>query len=718
MLSSLISSIAFFLIAVSAHGGGGEYVHYGGGIPVYACNLQINREVSFCPKPFNYSCLCTNENALATYAGCLAYKNRISEAALHQMGEFCENGNVELEHDWIDSALERFNKYAKSAREIEGFNRSIPINVPFILNETSMNRFNDAYSIFLGNYDDSLFYGTSTLMYWLLIIVIGAITNWTKFLFPGFTKKLTNPVINFWRKHVSMPAAFGRKKSEEQGFWKIFDWLLPSRFESIVIFLFYVFVVVIHCINITAIDQDPVFLTKYDAELRYVSDRTGIVATIMMPLTILFAGRNNFLQWISGYNYTAFMAYHRHTARIMFVLVVIHAVGFSILLGERYAADMKEEYLIWGTVATVAGGIILVQAMLFFRRRWYEIFLLIHIAMAVLWVVGTWIHVEELGYIWFVYPSVAVWALDRAVRIGRLVAFGFPTSDVILLADETIKVVVPKPSYWKSIPGGHAFIHFLKPTYFWQSHPFTFTESVEEKNNIVLYVKVKGGITHSLYQLLTKAPGKAIKMKVAIEGPYGEPTAARTADTAVFVAGGNGIPGIYSEVLDIALRAGQNSNKVLKLVWVVREYRSLFWFYEQLVSLKNVNIETTIYVTKPNNLVCVEEFRSRFASSDISSEDTSEKNSSREKLDTCDDQEKERILELVKSELSHIQFKEGRPNIEELVRDEVNHSAGSIGFVTCGHPIMVDELRYYCAQNISNPNKNRVDFYEQLQVWA
>ncbi|KAG7662765.1 uncharacterized protein J8A68_003688, partial [[Candida] subhashii] len=119
-----------------------------------------------------------------------------------------------------------------------------------------------------------------------------------------------------------------------------------------------------------------------------------------------------------------------------------------------------------------------------------------------------------------------------------------------------------------------------------------------------------------------------------------------------------------------------------------------------------------------NNLICLEEFSSRFVGSDISSSEISDKDSSREKVETLDDHEKSRLVELIKRELSHIEFKEGRPNIEELVREEVNNSAGSIGFVTCGHPVMVDELRYYCAQNISNPNKNRVDFYEQLQVWA
>ena len=234
----------------------------------------------------------------------------------------------------------------------------------------------------------------------------------------------------------------------------------------------------------------------------------------------------------------------------------------------------------------------------FFRRRWYEIFLFIHIVLAALWVAGAWIHVEELGYIWFVYPTVAVWCFDRAVRIGRLIVFGFPKAQVTLMANETLKVVIPKPRHWKSVPGGHAFIHFIRPTCFWQNHPFTFVESPDGKS-ILVYCKVKGGITHSLYRYLSNNPGQTASIRVGVEGPYGEPTPARYADTAVFVAGGNGIPGIYSEVTDMASRMPKETKTVIKLYWIIREYKSLEWFRDELMELANTNIETTVYVTKP-----------------------------------------------------------------------------------------------------------------------
>lgn len=688
---------------------GAKFQFYGDITNYYACNYQISQTVSFCESPTNVTCLCSNKNALATYAGCFAFDNRNKTKALNFLIEYCEEyGNVTVEKDWYEKSYQYYLANAKTEEEIPNFNATIPIDVPFKLDEAETKLYEKAYKQFLGNYDDSLYYGAAALGYWLLIMCIGAIVNWGKVIFPGLTKKLTSKPINIWRQYVSMPATFQKRKAEAAPIFKFFDSLIPSRLESIVIFLFYILILIIHAINMHYVDGDPVFNNdKYQSQVRNVADRTGITGTIMMPLVFLFASRNNFLQWLTGWNYSTFVTYHRHIARVMFILIALHSILFTILL-RTDMSEFAETYMIWGVLATVAGGIILFQAMLFFRRRWYEIFLLIHILFAALYVAGTWIHVDELGYVWFVYPSVAVWCVDRVVRIARLVVFGFPKAQVTLLADETIKVEIPKPSYWKTIPGGHAFIHFLKPTYFWQSHPFTFVESPTD-THIILYCKVKGGITHSLYQLLGRSPGQTTSMRVGVEGPYGELTAARYADTAVFIAGGNGIPGIYSEVMDMARRMPSETKKAMKLYWIIRDYKSLEWFNDELAVLQRTNIETTIYVTKPDLF-------------SVSTEDGSDDTSSKKESDSQDmnveSKESLQGVDVVKSRFSHITFKEGRPSIENIVDSEIKESNGSIAFVACGHPAMVDETRYFCSRNVDNPQKKRVDFYEQVQVWT
>ena len=701
-------SWVFFATSVKA-GKNAKFQLYGDITYFYTCNLQISLSVSYCATPYNATCLCANKNALATYAGCLAFDNRNTTTAVNYMMNYCEeNGNVTVEKDWYEKSYQYFLSNAKTEKEIPNFNKTIPIDVPFKLDEAEMKLYERAYKQFLGNYDDSLYYGAGILGYWLLIMCIGAIVNWGKVMFPSLTKKLTSKPINLWRQYVSMPATFRKKKAEELRIFKFFDSLIPSRFESIVIFLFYIVVLMIHAMNMHYVDGDPVFENnKYNSQARNVADRTGITGTIMMPLVFLFSSRNNFLQWLTGWNYNTFVTYHRHIARVMFILIALHSILFTVLLRDDMS-EFSETYMIWGVLATVSGGIILFQAMLFFRRRWYEIFLFIHILFAALYVAGTWIHVDELGYVWFVYPAVAVWCADRVVRIARLVIFGFPKARVSLLADDTIKVEIPKPSYWKTIPGGHAFIHFLKPTYFWQSHPFTFVESPAD-THIILYCKVKGGITHSLYQLLVRSPGQAITMRVGVEGPYGEPTPARYADTAVFIAGGNGIPGIYSEVMDMTRRMPNETKNAMKLYWIIRDYKSLEWFNDELTLLGNTNIETTIYVTKPD--------LSNLLTGD-GSDDTSSKKESDSQDMNLESKESLQGVDLVKSRFSRITFKKGRPSIEDIVDLEIKESNGSVAFVACGHPAMVDETRYFCSRNVDNPQKKRVDFYEQVQVWT
>ena len=669
---------------------------YGDYMGFYTCNRQIKTSVTFCGKSSGYPCLCTDANSLATYAGCLTHNNRNSTRQLEKLVSFCKRyGGVTVEENWFEDAYENFIVNSKTASEISNFSKSVPLTAPFRFGDQELDLFAEAYKQYLNNYDDSVYYGGSLLGYWLLVMIIYGVVHWTKFLFPGFTKKLTYRPINVWRKYISMPATFGKKKSQEQRIFGYFDFLIPSRIETIVIALFYGLTILVNAIRTGYVDNDPFLGDKYNAQIRYVADRTGIIPTVMMPLIFLFGGRNNFFQWLTGMNFNTFMTYHRHVARVMFALVVVHAACYSVIfvrVREDYAGNMKATYMIWGTIATVAGGILLFLGILYIRRRWYEIFMLIHIVMAAIYIAGTWLHVADYGYLCFVYPAIAVWCFDRIVRISRLIAFGFPEANIELLQDNTLKVIIPKPSYWKPIPGGHGFIHFFKPSCFWQSHPFTLVESPNGQN-IMLYCKVKGGITHSLYQMLMNIPGRNAKIRVTLEGPYGEPTPAKYADTAVFIAGGNGIPGIYSELTHIAEGLLLESKKKLKLIWIVKDYTSITWFLNKLEYLNESNIETTIYFTRQNSNSFNDDKKSDAGSTDNE-------------------------MESIRTILSNVEFKEGRPIIGDIVLEEIQVSSGPVAVVACGHPAMVDEVRYSVCQNIENPERKRIDFYEQLQVWS
>ncbi|KAL6454293.1 CFL1 Probable ferric reductase transmembrane component [Candida maltosa Xu316] len=661
----------------------------------WSCSTQLFHSVAYCDGDYNFTCACTNPNALATMAGCLAYGHKNTSSNLAQWESNCLlNGEVTFEEGWFDVAYNYYLENAVNISQIPDFNASEKIDYPIIYDPRDIDLWRYAYYQYLGNYDNALYYGSGALAYWLMIMLFGAINAWSRVMFPGLIKKLNWGPINWWREYISMPATFRKKKAQEQKILKIFDVLIPTRYETIVIFLFYGYILAVHCVKMHYVKEVSLFSSKYEFQLRNVADRTGIVATVIMPLVFLFSGRNNFLQWLTGWHFSTFMTYHRHIARVMFWLVVIHAVTFTVEYKTIYAEEVSEPFLYWGIIATVAAGVMLIQAMLFLRRRWYEIFLLLHIVLAAFYIAGTWIHVIDYGYGPFCYATIAPWCFDRAVRLARLAFFGFPKAKVTLMANEVIKVVIPKPSYWKPIPGGHAFIHFLKPTYFWQSHPFTYVDS-SDKSSIILFCKVKGGITHSLYKLLVKSPDQTTTIRVGVEGPYGESSSGRYSDTAVFIASGNGIPGIYSELIDIAKHLSTETKQTLKLIWIIRNYNSLEWFAEELEALRGTPVETTIYVTRAETIINDDDSLSK-----LKTEKEEENHGS------------------IKSRFDHIDFRQGRPSIEEIIADKTQASHGSIAFVTCGHPAMVDEVRYFTCKNINNPEKKRVDFFEQVQVWA
>ncbi|MCP8719809.1 MAG: ferric reductase-like transmembrane domain-containing protein [Asgard group archaeon] len=693
LLTIYYITISYFVSISLAHNA--KFSLMGDGLVYWACDYQLD-VATFCGDDLLYTaCKCSNKNALATIAGCMAYNNRNTTSVVKAATKIClDYGDITLSEGWFEEAYQYYLDNAVYLEEIPDFNASIPIDVPLKFNGTMILLYYDAYDHFFGNYDNSFYYGAGALGYWLLVMVIEGVVNWSKVLFPGLIKRLTFAPITWWRSYVSMPATFRKRKAQELPLLKFFDCLIPSRYESLVILGFYAYIIAVHCIKLHYVKEVPIYETAYLFRLRNIADRTGIVATVMMPLVFLFGGRNNVMQWLTGMSYNQFMTYHRHIARVMVALVIIHSVNFTILEGEYYSSEAAEPYFYWGIIATIAGGLIWLQAMLFFRRRWYEMFLFIHIVMVAIYIVGTWIHVDDLGYVWFCYASIAPWCFDRLIRIVRLFWFGFPKARVTLIGNDTIKVVIPKPRYWYSVPGGHAFISFFRVSCFWQSHPFTFVDSPDDKN-IMLFCKVKGGMTHGLYQHLAKQPDQTASIVVGVEGPYGEPTPARYADTAVFIAGGNGIPGIYSEIMYMARKTLENSKKVMKLVWIVKDYSSLTWFNDELEQLKSTDVHTIIYVTRPDQ---------------STGSDVDKKSDSKESGD--DDKES------IKSRLAHIEFKEGRPSLEDLIVDEISESQGSIAFVACGHPAMVDEVRYFAGHNVTNPDHKRVDFYEQLQVWA
>ena len=114
-----------------------------------------------------------------------------------------------------------YNKLNRRTRFKTSINL-LPLETPFILNQTAVMLYQQTYNMYYANLDNSLYYGAACLGYWLLMLLVIGLVNWTKVLFPNFVKKLTSPIVNKWRKYISAPATLKEKRQKSNDYSRLF----------------------------------------------------------------------------------------------------------------------------------------------------------------------------------------------------------------------------------------------------------------------------------------------------------------------------------------------------------------------------------------------------------------------------------------------------------------------------------------------------------------
>ncbi|KRZ98605.1 uncharacterized protein AC631_05631, partial [Debaryomyces fabryi] len=291
---SLLLLLIFIVgIATVDAEGGAPYTHYGYAARIASsCSGAVSATATICDptSPYAYYCYCVDPNALAMVAGCYHILDETSPDFVSKLSENCKTFGISITLDQFEAAYKNYTTLAKDPVDIKGFNATVPINIPVKLNTTVVKLYVKAYDQFLGNYENSLYYGSGVLGYWALVFLIVTVVNWTKIISPGLVKTFTGPVSNTWRKYVTLPAAASKNKTSERPFLKVFDFLVPSRLETLILVGFVAVTIACCSANIRYVQNDPIFETRRLAIIRYVADRTGIVVSVNMPLLILFAG--------------------------------------------------------------------------------------------------------------------------------------------------------------------------------------------------------------------------------------------------------------------------------------------------------------------------------------------------------------------------------------------------------------------------------------------
>ncbi|WVW82351.1 hypothetical protein I302_104358 [Kwoniella bestiolae CBS 10118] len=261
---------------------------------------------------------------------------------------------------------------------------------------------------------------------------------------------------------------------------------LPTRGQSLFV-LYLIFINILCCsLDYSSIQPNGWFASTRQEITTYIANRTGVLCLANLPLLFLYAGRNNLLLWLTDWSFSTFILLHKTVGIIVTLEVCIHsAIYLQIYLAkgvESYNLELKRPYWIMGVLATLCFSLILPLSIRMFRKRLYELFIILHISLAVLAVVGSWHHIvwrfdRQWGYELWIIVGIAVWAFDRVFRWVRIArSGGRKYARVYRIDGDYLRVDIDHAPRYR----GYVYIHFLDVNWGksllprpWESHPFS-----------------------------------------------------------------------------------------------------------------------------------------------------------------------------------------------------------------------------------------------------
>jgi len=159
--------------------------------------------------------------------------------------------------------------------------------------------------------------------------------------------------------------------------------------------------------------------------------------------------------------------------------------------------------------------------------------------------------------------AAGLWVADRSLRFTRWVYYGVGNYCVLTpLPEGAVRVVMHRSI--KAAPGSHMFL-WVPGVRLIQTHPFTLCSN--EPAEMVIHGR--DGFTKALHAAASAQPG--MKLRAALEGPYGHVPDAREYDKIVLLAGGSGITFTLAIALDWARHVRMRKHKsTLDFIWTVK----------------------------------------------------------------------------------------------------------------------------------------------------
>ncbi|PBP23105.1 ferric reductase transmembrane component [Diplocarpon rosae] len=394
--------------------------------------------------------------------------------------------------------------------------------------------------------------------------------------------------------------------------------LLPSNGTSTIVIAFLV-------LNL--------FYVFYDIHLVYcdfivLADRFGLVFSANIPLLYLLAAKNQPLKLLTGRSYESMNIFHRRLGELLCLEGFLHALGFLLAwyalfkpAGFGLVRFLLLKRNLIGTGMLLAYELLYITSLDSFRRRWYELFLGLHVVFQILALLGLYFH-HTTGQP-YALAALVIFILDRIVYRTRLKSITISAQTKILEDEETVKltsaiVLQPRSAFLglnRSIGSGwqaadHVFITVpsLSRKHIFQAHPFTIASAPPQlgasEAHLELLIRAQDGFSRDLLN----AARLHKELQIHIDGPYGS-SHARTmledSGLALLVAGGSGIAVSWPLIQHLLAKSCSSDmerattkspcRQKIVLIWVVHETAHLSWLgREALAAAEDLGAEIII----------------------------------------------------------------------------------------------------------------------------
>jgi hypothetical protein len=195
------------------------------------------------------------------------------------------------------------------------------------------------------------------LSYFGIVVIIQTFSNLSYVISMRILRAFDFKLARKIRKWLVLPPTFSYHHSTPYyvGSW---SFNIPTRGNSLVLICFYILNCVFLLVDYRIMTPNYDLPSKRDQIAKFIAERSSLIAISLVPLLIMFGGRNNLVLWSTAQPLDTFIVFHKWIGRAVVANLIIHSVCYTINRIQKLflKASWHEPYWIWGFCAILSGG--------------------------------------------------------------------------------------------------------------------------------------------------------------------------------------------------------------------------------------------------------------------------------------------------------------------------------------------------------------------------